>query len=73
MLLSGAFVAAVVASMTGNNWIGLIAAVVIGGLLAAVLAVLSIRYRVNQIIAGHGHQHLRCRAHRVPVHARAVG
>ncbi|HYO44265.1 MAG TPA: ABC transporter permease [Candidatus Limnocylindrales bacterium] len=52
MLLSGAFVAAVVASATGNNWIGLGAAVIAGGLLAAVLAVLSIRYRVNQIIAG---------------------
>jgi simple sugar transport system permease protein len=52
MLLSGAFVAAVVASITGNNWVGLVAAVVTGGLLAAVLAVLSIRYRVNQIIAG---------------------
>lgn len=52
MLLSGAFTAAVVASITGNNWIGTIAAVLVGGLLAAVLAVLSIRYRVNQIIAG---------------------
>jgi simple sugar transport system permease protein len=52
MLLSGAFVAAVVSSMTGNNWIGLGAAILTGGLLAAVLAVLSIRYLVNQIIAG---------------------
>jgi simple sugar transport system permease protein len=52
MLLSGAFTAAIVASMTGNNWIGVIAAVAVGGLLAGVLAVLSIRYRVNQIIAG---------------------
>jgi general nucleoside transport system permease protein len=52
MLLAGAFVAAVVASATGNNWIGLGAAVITGGLLAAVLAVLSIRYLVNQIIAG---------------------
>jgi ABC-type uncharacterized transport system permease subunit len=52
MLLSGAFVAAVVSSATGNNWLGVIAAVIAGGLLAAVLAVLSIRYRVNQIIAG---------------------
>ena len=52
MLLSGAFVAAVVASATGNNWLGVIGAVIAGGLLAAVLAVLSIRYRVNQIIAG---------------------
>ena len=52
MLLSGAFVAAVVASATGNNWIGLLAAVATGGLLAGVLAVLAIRYTVNQIIAG---------------------
>jgi simple sugar transport system permease protein len=52
MLLSGAFIAAVVGSMTGNNWFGVIGAVVVGGLLAFVLAVLSIRYRVNQIIAG---------------------
>ena len=52
MLLSGAFVAAVVGSITGNNWIGVIGAMTTGGLLAGVLAVLSIRYRVNQIIAG---------------------
>ena len=52
MLLSGAFVAAVVASATGSNWLGVAAAVVAGALLAGVLAVLSIRYRVNQIIAG---------------------
>lgn len=52
MLLSGAFTAAVVASATGNNWLGVIGAVITGAVLAAVLAVLSIRYRVNQIIAG---------------------
>ncbi|MHB8890930.1 MAG: ABC transporter permease [Candidatus Limnocylindrales bacterium] len=52
MLLSGAFVAAVVASITGSTWAGLVGAVITGGLLAAVLAVLSIRYLVNQIIAG---------------------
>ena len=52
MLLSGAFVAAVVASATGSNWLGVIGAVIAGALLATVLAVLSIRYRVNQIIAG---------------------
>lgn len=52
MLLSGAFVAAVVSSATGNNWLGVIGAVTTGALLAAVLALLSIRYRVNQIIAG---------------------
>lgn len=52
MLLSGAFVAAVVSSATGSNWAGVIGAVIAGGLLAGVLALLSIRYRVNQIVAG---------------------
>jgi simple sugar transport system permease protein len=52
MLLSGAFASAVVASATANHWIGMVAAIVVGGLLAALLAVLAIRYLVDQIIAG---------------------
>ncbi|HET8776282.1 MAG TPA: ABC transporter permease [Candidatus Limnocylindria bacterium] len=52
MLLTGAFVAAVIGSATGNSWIGMVAAVLAGGLMAAILAVLAIRYRVDQIIAG---------------------
>lgn len=52
MLLSGAFASAVVASATGNSWIGIGAAIITGGLLAALLAVLAIRYLVDQIIAG---------------------
>lgn len=52
MLLSGAFAAAVVGSVTGNSWIGVIAAVLVGAVLAWVLAVLAIRYAINQIIAG---------------------
>ncbi len=52
MLLSGAFVAAVVTSATDNPWLGILGAIAIGGLLAALLAVLAIRYRVDQIIAG---------------------
>ena len=52
MLLSGAFTAAVVGSVTDNPWIGMVAAVAAGGLMAAILAVLAIRYRVDQIIAG---------------------
>ena len=51
MLLSGAFVAAVVGSTT-NSFIGVLAAVLTGALLALVLAVLAIRYRVDQIIVG---------------------
>lgn len=51
MMLTGAFVSAFVGSVT-NIWIGLIAAVLSGGLLAAVLAVLAIKYKTHQIIAG---------------------
>lgn len=51
MMLTGAFVGALVGSLT-NIWIGLLAAVLSGGLLAAVLAVLSIKYKTDQIIAG---------------------
>jgi simple sugar transport system permease protein len=52
MLLVGAFIGAVVGSATGNIIVGLVAGAVIGGLLAFVLAVLAIRYLVDQIIAG---------------------
>lgn len=51
MMLTGAFVSAFVGSVT-NIWIGLFAAVLSGGLLAAILAVLSIKYKTDQIIAG---------------------
>lgn len=51
MMLTGAFVGAFVGSVT-NIWIGLIAAVLSGGILSAVLAVLSIKYKTDQIIAG---------------------
>jgi general nucleoside transport system permease protein len=52
MLLFGAFASALVGSATGNSWIGILAAVIVGGLLAALLAVLAIRYLVDQIIVG---------------------
>ena len=52
MLLGGAFVSAVVTSVTDSVWIGLGSAILTGAVLALVLAVLAIRYRVDQIIAG---------------------
>lgn len=52
MLLSGAFTGAVVASVTGSNVVGLASASLVGGSLAGLLAVMAIRYRVDQIIAG---------------------
>jgi simple sugar transport system permease protein len=51
MMLTGAFVGALVGSLT-NIWIGLLAAVLSGGFLAAILAVLSIKYKTDQIISG---------------------
>jgi simple sugar transport system permease protein len=52
MLLAGAFTGAVVASAADNIWLGLAAAAVVGALLALLLAILAIRYLVDQIIAG---------------------
>lgn len=52
MMLTAAFTGALVASAANSLWVGLICAVLAGGLMGALLAVLSIRYRVNQIIGG---------------------
>lgn len=52
MMLSGALVGALVGSITGSLWIGLLGAVLTGALLALVHAILSIRYKTDQIISG---------------------
>jgi simple sugar transport system permease protein len=51
-LLFGAFLAAVVASLTQNVWLGLVAAPIAGLLLGLLLAVFTIHYFVDQIIVG---------------------
>lgn len=51
MLLTGAFMGAVIGTLSGPL-VGIILAALSGGLMAAGLAVLAIRYRVDQIIAG---------------------
>jgi len=51
-LLMGAFLAAVIGSVTKNPLLGLISAMIGGSLVALVLAVFSIKYLVNQIIVG---------------------
>jgi simple sugar transport system permease protein len=51
-LLAGAFLSAVVASVTGNLWIGLIAAPIAGLLVAMLLALFTVKYFVDQIIVG---------------------
>jgi simple sugar transport system permease protein len=51
MMLTGAMVGALIGSLT-NLWIGLLAAIIAGGLLAIVHGVLSIKYKIDQIISG---------------------
>jgi general nucleoside transport system permease protein len=52
MMLSGAMVGALVGSLTKSLWLGLFSAILIGMLMALLLGWLSIKYKVNQIIAG---------------------
>lgn len=51
-LLFGAFGAALVGSITGSPWVGLLAAMVAGALIALVLGVFAITYYVDQVIVG---------------------
>jgi ABC-type uncharacterized transport system permease subunit len=51
-LLMGAFVTAVVASVAGSIWLGVLGGMIAGLALGAVLAVLAIRYLVDQVIIG---------------------
>ena len=51
-LLGGAFTAAIIATLTHNPLLGLLAAAVAGALVSMVLAFFSIKYLVNQIIVG---------------------
>ncbi|MFZ7089112.1 ABC transporter permease [Curtobacterium sp. RRHDQ10] len=50
--LAGAFASAMLASLTGSAWVGLVAAVVAGVLVSFVLAAFSIKYLVDQVIVG---------------------
>lgn len=59
MMLTSAMMAALIGSVAiswvgqpANLWVGLLAGVLSGGLLAAVHAVLSIRYKTDQIVSG---------------------
>lgn len=50
--LAGAFASAVLASVTGSAWVGLLAAVIAGVLVSFILAAFSIKYLVDQVIVG---------------------
>lgn len=51
-LLGGAFLGVVVASITRSPWVGMIAAPFAGILVALLLALFGLKYRVNQIVVG---------------------
>jgi simple sugar transport system permease protein len=51
-LLFGAFAAAMVGTLTGSTWAGLVSAMVAGLLVASVLGLFAINYFVDQVIVG---------------------
>jgi len=52
MMLTGAMMGALIGSLTHSLWLGLLAAVLSGLVLALIHGVLSIKYKTNQIISG---------------------
>lgn len=52
LMLSGAFTAAAVTYYAGSPWIGLLAAMVAGGSVAAIHAVATIRFGADQVVSG---------------------
>jgi simple sugar transport system permease protein len=54
LMLAGAFTAAAVTFYAGNPWAGLAAAMAAGAAVAALLAVVCIRFEANEVVAGTG-------------------
>ena len=52
MMLFGAFAAIAASALSGNHWVGMLAAILTSGIIAVLHAVLSITYKVDQIISG---------------------
>ena len=52
LMLAGAFTAASVTYYAGSPWLGLFAAILAGGLVAAVHAVACIQFKANQVVTG---------------------
>jgi len=52
MLLTGAFTSATITFYTSNPWLGIVAAVIAGGLVGLLHAFLSVTLRVDQLVSG---------------------
>src|SRR5689334_12427993 len=58
IMLAGAFTAAAVTVFTHNPWVGMLAAMAAGLLVAAIHAVASIQFRANQVVVEIGRAHV---------------
>jgi ABC-type uncharacterized transport system permease subunit len=54
MMLTGAFTGVMASFYTGNPWLGVLAAVLVGGLLGLLHAILTVKFVGNQIVSGTG-------------------
>ena len=54
MILMGAFAGVVTTHYVGNPWVGVLAAVIAGGALGLLHAVLCIQFKANQVVSGVG-------------------
>ncbi len=54
MMLTGAFTGVLASFYTGNAWLGVLAAVLVGGLLGLLHALLTVKFVGNQIVSGTG-------------------
>jgi general nucleoside transport system permease protein len=52
MMLVGAYTGVAVTVTTGNVWLGLIAAIICGGLISLIHAIVSINFKADQVISG---------------------
>ncbi len=52
MMLTGAYAGVLIAVNTGNVWVGVLGAIICGGLISLIHAVVSINFKANQVISG---------------------
>jgi len=54
MMLTGAFAGVATSFFTGSAWLGVLAAILVGGLLGLLHAFLTVKFLVNQVVSGTG-------------------